>query len=79
MQMRSQSMCKGLSVRGIERASLTGLDAPKTQDHFPYERPERLAQRYLRISMSSQEYLARQGVCCASILMATQGVDVHGS
>jgi hypothetical protein len=34
---------------------------------------------YLRFSMSSQESLAHQGVCCSSILMATQGVVVHGS
>ena len=33
----------------------------------------------VRISMLSQESSARQGVCCSSILMAAQGVAVHGS
>jgi len=40
MQMRSLSLCKGLSLRGSERASPTGLDAPKTQNYFHYKCPE---------------------------------------
>jgi hypothetical protein len=40
MQMRSHRLCKGLSLRGNERASPTWLDAPKNQKYFPYERPE---------------------------------------
>ena len=77
--MRSLSMYKGLSLRGSERASPTRLDAPKTHNRFSYERSELLASRDLRISMLSQESPARQGVCCASVLMASHDVVVYGS
>jgi hypothetical protein len=79
MQMRSQSTFKGLSLRGSERASPIGFDAPKTENNFPYERPECSATRDFRIYMLSQESHGRQGVCYASIMMAANGVVVHGS